>query len=112
MPRRTTRGWWPAWPPSWNGRATAWSRWERRWHDSGSALACHAGTRLAARSRAHGIHGGGRMTLVVIDAVGLTPRALRHMPRVSKLGADGFSAALDTIVPAVTCSVQSTLLTG
>ena len=33
------------------------------------------------------------MTLVVIDAVGLTPRALKHMPRVSKLGADGFSAA-------------------
>src|SRR3954463_7242234 len=55
---------------------------------------------------------GGRMTLVVIDAVGLTPRALKHMPRVSKLRADGFSAALDTIVPAVTCSVQSTLLTG
>src|SRR3954454_25360052 len=55
---------------------------------------------------------GGRMTLVVIDAVGLTPRALKDMPRVSKLGADGFSGALDTITPAVTCSVQSTLLTG
>ena len=26
------------------------------------------------------------MTLVVIDAVGLTPRALKHMPRLSKLG--------------------------
>ena len=52
------------------------------------------------------------MTLVVIDAVGLTPRALKHMPRVSKLGADGFQARLDTIVPAVTCSVQATLLTG
>ena len=33
------------------------------------------------------------MTLVVIDAVGLTPRALKHMPRVSKLGADGFQRA-------------------
>ncbi|MDA0170031.1 alkaline phosphatase family protein [Solirubrobacter taibaiensis] len=52
------------------------------------------------------------MTLVVVDAVGLTPRALKHMPRVSKLGADGFSAALDPIVPAVTCSVQSTFVTG
>jgi predicted AlkP superfamily pyrophosphatase or phosphodiesterase len=52
------------------------------------------------------------MTLVVIDAVGLTPRALKHMPRVSKLGADGFQATLDTITPAVTCSVQATLLTG
>src|SRR3954451_6659532 len=56
--------------------------------------------------------GGNRMTLVVIDAVGLTPRALEHMPRVSRLGADGFLARLDTILPAVTCSVQSTLLTG
>src|SRR3954468_6980904 len=56
--------------------------------------------------------GGNRMTLVVIDAVGLTPRALQHMPRVSRLGADGFQARLDTILPAVTCSVQSTLLTG
>jgi predicted AlkP superfamily pyrophosphatase or phosphodiesterase len=52
------------------------------------------------------------MTLVVIDAVGLTPRALKHMPRVSKLGADGFQAALDPIVPAVTCSVQATFTTG
>ena len=52
------------------------------------------------------------MTLVVVDAVGLTPRALKHMPRVSKLGADGFSAALDPIVPAVTCSVQASFVTG
>src|SRR4051812_50146716 len=56
--------------------------------------------------------GGNRMTLVVIDAVGLTPRALQHMPRVSRLGADGFQARLDTILPAVPCSGQSTLLTG
>ena len=33
------------------------------------------------------------MTLVVVDAVGLTPRALKHMPRVSKLGADGLPGA-------------------
>src|SRR4051794_19571159 len=52
------------------------------------------------------------MTLVVINAVGLTPRALEHMPRLSKLGDDGFHARLDTILPAVTCSVQSTFLTG
>ena len=52
------------------------------------------------------------MTLVVIDAVGLTPRALEHMPRLSKLGADGFQARLDPVLPAVTCSVQSTFLTG
>ena len=52
------------------------------------------------------------MTVVVIDAVGLTPRALKDMPRLSRLGADGFQASLDTIVPAVTCSVQATLVTG
>ena len=52
------------------------------------------------------------MTLVVIDAVGLTPRALQHMPRLSQLGSDGFQARLDPVLPAVTCSVQSTFLTG
>jgi predicted AlkP superfamily pyrophosphatase or phosphodiesterase len=52
------------------------------------------------------------MTLVVIDAVGLTPRALQHMPRLSRLGSDGFQARLDPVLPAVTCSVQSTFLTG
>jgi predicted AlkP superfamily pyrophosphatase or phosphodiesterase len=52
------------------------------------------------------------MTLVVIDAVGLTPRALEHMPRLSRLGSDGFQARLDPVLPAVTCSVQSTFLTG
>jgi predicted AlkP superfamily pyrophosphatase or phosphodiesterase len=52
------------------------------------------------------------MTLVVIDAVGLTPRALAHMPRLRRLAQDGFQARLDTVLPAVTCPVQSTLLTG
>jgi predicted AlkP superfamily pyrophosphatase or phosphodiesterase len=52
------------------------------------------------------------MTLVVIDAVGLTPRALEHMPRLSRFGSDGFQARLDPVLPAVTCSVQSTFLTG
>jgi predicted AlkP superfamily pyrophosphatase or phosphodiesterase len=52
------------------------------------------------------------MTLVVIDAVGLTPRALAHMPRLQRLAADGFQAQLDPVLPAVTCSVQATLLTG
>src|SRR4051812_23664975 len=55
---------------------------------------------------------GGCMTLVVIDAVGLTPRALKDMPRGSKLGAAGFSAALAPIPPAVPSSVQPTLLPG
>ena len=52
------------------------------------------------------------MTLVVIDAVGLTPRALEHMPRVSRLGSDGFQARLDPVLPAVTCSVQASFVTG
>ncbi len=52
------------------------------------------------------------MTVVAINAVGLTPRALAHMPRLCKLAADGFQAQLDPVLPAVTCSVQSTMLTG
>ncbi|WBO68700.1 alkaline phosphatase family protein [Streptomyces camelliae] len=50
--------------------------------------------------------------LVVLDIVGLTPRLMRHMPAVSALAQQGFQARLDTVLPAVTCSVQSTLLTG
>ena len=52
------------------------------------------------------------MTLVVIDAVGLTPRALEHMPRLRGLADEGFAARVDPVLPAVTCSVQSTFLTG
>ncbi len=53
-------------------------------------------------------------TLVVIDVVGLTPRLLDGgaMPRLSALAKDGGRAALGTVLPAVTCSAQSTLLTG
>jgi predicted AlkP superfamily pyrophosphatase or phosphodiesterase len=50
--------------------------------------------------------------LVVIDIVGLTPDLLEHMPRVSKVADGGFQAPLGTVLPAVTCSVQSTFLTG
>jgi predicted AlkP superfamily pyrophosphatase or phosphodiesterase len=50
--------------------------------------------------------------VVVIDVVGMTPALLPHMPRLKKLGEDGFVAPLGTLLPAVTCSVQSTLLTG
>ena len=52
------------------------------------------------------------MTLVVIDAVGLTPRALTHMPRLRRLAAAGFQARVDPVLPAVTCSVQSSFVTG
>ncbi|MER5622263.1 nucleotide pyrophosphatase/phosphodiesterase family protein [Streptosporangium sp. NPDC002544] len=47
--------------------------------------------------------------LVVINVVGLTPRLLAHMPGVAKVGA---AAALRPVLPAVTCSMQATLLTG
>ncbi len=50
--------------------------------------------------------------VVVIDIVGLTPALLAHMPRVAKVADGGFRAELGTVLPAVTCSVQSTLLTG
>jgi predicted AlkP superfamily pyrophosphatase or phosphodiesterase len=50
--------------------------------------------------------------IVVLDVVGLTPRLLKHMPRLRALGDRGFVAPLGTVLPAVTCSVQSTFLTG
>jgi len=51
--------------------------------------------------------------LVVILVVGLSRGMLeRHAPRLAALGRDGFIAELEPIVPAVTCSMQATLLTG
>ncbi len=50
--------------------------------------------------------------LLVLDVVGLTPRLLEHMPRLAALADTGFQAGLGTVLPAVTCSVQSTFLTG
>ena len=53
------------------------------------------------------------MTLVLINAVGLTPRALEHMPRTRSVATGGgFQAQLDPVLPAVTCTVQSSILTG
>ncbi|MGB3441198.1 MAG: nucleotide pyrophosphatase/phosphodiesterase family protein [Actinophytocola sp.] len=50
--------------------------------------------------------------LVVVDVVGLTPKLLRHMPNLSALAHTGWQAELGTVLPAVTCSAQSTFLTG
>ncbi|HEU5270870.1 MAG TPA: nucleotide pyrophosphatase/phosphodiesterase family protein [Jatrophihabitans sp.] len=50
--------------------------------------------------------------LVVLDVVGLTPATLAHMPNLRALAGRGWQAQLGTVLPAVTCSVQSTLLTG
>lgn len=51
-------------------------------------------------------------TLVIL-AVGLTPSLVGDFtPNLRKFGAKGASRPLATVVPAVTCSVQSTLVTG
>ena len=50
---------------------------------------------------------------MVINVVGLTPAMLGpDTPHLSKLAREGFARPLQTILPAVTCSVQATLLTG
>jgi len=50
--------------------------------------------------------------VLLLDVVGLTPRALADMPRLSRLARSGWQSSLGTVLPAVTCSVQSTMLTG
>jgi predicted AlkP superfamily pyrophosphatase or phosphodiesterase len=50
--------------------------------------------------------------VLLLDVVGLTERALAHMPRLRALAAGGVQTRLGTVLPAVTCSVQSTMLTG
>jgi predicted AlkP superfamily pyrophosphatase or phosphodiesterase len=50
--------------------------------------------------------------LVLIDAVGLTPRLLPHAPRLSALAKSGWMRSLREVIPAVTCTAQATLLTG
>ncbi|KAA9107615.1 nucleotide pyrophosphatase/phosphodiesterase family protein [Microbacterium rhizomatis] len=50
--------------------------------------------------------------VLLLDVVGLTPRALSSMPALRALGERGRTVQLETILPAVTCSVQSTILTG
>ncbi|MFJ4682270.1 nucleotide pyrophosphatase/phosphodiesterase family protein [Streptomyces sp. NPDC088789] len=55
----------------------------------------------------------GRPTpLLVVDVVGLTPRLLDHMPHLASVATSGSRAPLGTVLPAVTCSAQSTFLTG
>ncbi len=51
--------------------------------------------------------------LMVINVVGLTSQMIgENTPNISRLLKTGFSRPLQTIFPAVTCSVQATLLTG
>ncbi len=53
-----------------------------------------------------------RTPVLLLDVVGLSERALTHMPHLRAVAAQGFRAPLDTVLPAVTCTVQSTFLTG
>ena len=48
----------------------------------------------------------------VILVVGLNRALLRHAPRLSALAARGVVHRLRPVLPAVTCSVQSSMLTG
>lgn len=50
--------------------------------------------------------------LLVLNVVGLTPGLLAHTPRIAAIGRAGFTAPLGTVLPAVTCSAQATMLTG
>jgi predicted AlkP superfamily pyrophosphatase or phosphodiesterase len=50
--------------------------------------------------------------LLVIDVVGLTQDLLRHAPGLQGLANHGFGAPMDGVFPGVTCTAQTTLLTG
>src|SRR5947209_11419695 len=50
--------------------------------------------------------------LVLINAVGLTPRLLPLAPRLHALAKAGWSVPLRETLPAVTCTAQATMLTG
>ena len=50
--------------------------------------------------------------LVLINAVGLTPRLLPHADRLAKLAARCWAVPMRDVVPAVTMSAQATMLTG
>lgn len=50
--------------------------------------------------------------LVLINAVGLTPRLLAHASRLRALAERGWQRPVRAVLPAVTCTAQATLLTG
>ncbi|HEX2735207.1 MAG TPA: nucleotide pyrophosphatase/phosphodiesterase family protein [Polyangiaceae bacterium] len=49
---------------------------------------------------------------LVLNVVGLTQALLPHAPTLSKLAAKHGSSSIKALTPAVTCSMQSTFLTG
>ncbi len=52
------------------------------------------------------------MPLILINAVGLTPRLLPLAPRLSALAKASWHVPVRDVIPAITCSAQATLLTG
>jgi predicted AlkP superfamily pyrophosphatase or phosphodiesterase len=52
------------------------------------------------------------MSLILINAVGLTPRLLPLAPRLHALAKASWHLPMRDVVPAVTCSAQATILTG
>src|SRR5438093_10096305 len=50
--------------------------------------------------------------LILVNAVGLTPRLLPHAPRLAALAQAGWMRLLREALPAVTCTAQATMLTG
>jgi predicted AlkP superfamily pyrophosphatase or phosphodiesterase len=51
--------------------------------------------------------------LVLLNVVGLTHEMLgEHTPHLSALAKEGFARPMATVLPAVTCSAQATLMTG
>ena len=54
-----------------------------------------------------------RMTpTLVLNVVGMTPALLPHAPALSRLAQQGAVRSLSTVLPAVTTTVQSSMLTG
>ncbi|HEY5928958.1 MAG TPA: alkaline phosphatase family protein, partial [Burkholderiales bacterium] len=49
---------------------------------------------------------------LVLNVVGMTPALLAHAPNLGALARQGAMRHLDTVVPAVTTTVQSTFVTG
>lgn len=51
--------------------------------------------------------------VLLVDAVGLTPRWIGpNTPHLTELARSGASSPMSTVLPAVTCSAQATMLTG
>src|SRR5438067_8084183 len=50
--------------------------------------------------------------LVLVNAVGLTPRLLPLAPRLHAVAKSGWQVSLREALPAVTCTAQATMMTG